>query len=187
MPNQTSVNSLDEFAHGTFTSAYYSQKEEKVKTLLILTGLAYYFSGSLPANTDPAIQTEDNFISNGSAFDVALTQEIEKYLERIISFKINIPNPSEVRHYLLKYNDMTDLTYFVCQITRKMFDYDTQLSLEVFHDPEIEDETLTLYVRQEDYEEDITEKIEELDEEYGEMLMDKTGYLLVMTDFQKPR
>lgn len=146
----------------------------------------YVISSSLSSDAELEIQTDKKFSSKGSAYYFVLTQEIEELLNWVKFNKIFIPKPSEVRNYMLKYDDMVDLTYFVCKTTREKFDYDTQLSLEVFHDPEIEDETLTLYVRQEDYEEDITKKIEELDEEYGEMLMDKTGYLLVMTDFQKP-
>ncbi|MDQ1327006.1 MAG: hypothetical protein QG641_286, partial [Candidatus Poribacteria bacterium] len=56
-----------------------------------------------------------------------------------------------------------------------------------YRDPEIDDQYLTLYVRQSKYEETIMDKIEEIRLPYSDELADKTGYLLLTTDFQFPK
>jgi len=98
-----------------------------------------------------------------------------------------VPQPAEVRDYLLRYPDMTDLLLSVCKMARERFGAPTQLSLEVYHDPEIEDEYLTLYVRQENYDEQILDKVESICAEYEKMIAGRSGWLLVTTDFQPPR
>ena len=60
----------------------------------------------------------------------------------------------------------------------------TQLSLEVYHDPEIEDEYLTLYVRQADYDEHVLSTIEDIRAGYEGELAGRSGWLLVTTDFR---
>lgn len=116
-----------------------------------------------------------------------LTYQIEKALFLLSSRKFNFPQPNEVRDYLLRYPDMTDLALSVCAAVSARFGAYAQLSLEVYHDPEIEDEYLTLYVRQQDYAENLLDGLEEISEEYEEELAERTGWLLVTTDFGPPR
>jgi len=115
------------------------------------------------------------------------SDKIEEVLTWMKSFDILIPKPSEARDYLREYDDIIDLLYFVCKITREKFGYGPQLSLEVFRDPESDYRNLTLYVRKVSYEANILDKLEELDYQYGDMLSDKKGYILVTTDFEKPK
>jgi hypothetical protein len=70
---------------------------------------------------------------------------------------------------------------------REKLGTDVQLSLELYHDPEVEDEYPTLYVRQRNYQERILEMIESVREEYEGMLAKKTGWFHVTTDFRSPR
>ncbi len=91
---------------------------------------------------------------------------------------------NSVRDYLVRYPDISNLIPLVCQITRKHFDKNTHLSLEVYHDPEIEDEYLVLYVRQESYDERLMDKIEKVCVEYESMLSRKLGWLIVTTDYK---
>jgi len=122
--------------------------------------------------------------SQGSA-DV--TSQIEKVLNWLLQNWIVIPQPAAVRDYLLHYPDMTNLLPSVCSIALEKFGMYTQLSLEVYRDPEIEDEYLTLYVRQKCYDEHIMDMIEDICAEYEGELAERSGWLLVTTDFRPPR
>ena len=76
---------------------------------------------------------------------------------------------------------------FACEETRNRFSLSTQLSLELYRDPEIDDQYLTLYVRQKKYEKNIMDIIEEIQSIYIDKLVDKIGYFLFTTDFQFPK
>ncbi|MBU0567741.1 hypothetical protein KJ693_01935 [bacterium] len=117
----------------------------------------------------------------------AITSQIEAVLNWILSKRIMILQPAEVRAYLLCYPDMGDILPFICRTASERFKMHTQLSLEVYHDSEIEDKYLTLYIRQEHYDEHILDMIEDICVEYEEELADKSGWLLVTTDFHPPR
>ncbi len=110
--------------------------------------------------------------------------QIEEVLNQLQQNVITIPKAAEVRDYLIRYSDLIDLVLSVCQLTRQRFDSQAQLSLEVYHDPEMEDEYLTLYVRQQDYDEDILDTIEDIRAQYEAKLAGKSGWLLVTTDFR---
>lgn len=112
---------------------------------------------------------------------------IEAVLSWLRSIDIVIPKPAAVRSYLLRYPDMTHLLSSVCKLARERFEMHTQLSLEVYQDSEIEDEYLTLYVRQENYDEQILDIIESISAAYEEAVAGKSGWLLVTTDFRPPR
>ena len=112
---------------------------------------------------------------------------IETMLEYLASIQVIVPNPEEVCDYLSRYPDIIELVMLACEETRSRFLLSTQLSLELYRDPEIDDQYLTLYVRQSKYEENIMDKIEEIRLPYSDELADKTGYLLLTTDFQFPK
>jgi len=101
--------------------------------------------------------------------------------------QIAIPNPEEVSAYLGQHCDLADLLPALCARARNEFGFETELSLEIYQDPEIEDHYLTLYVRQPANEEKIIERIEAIAASYEEDLADKTGWLLLTTDFGPPR
>jgi len=124
------------------------------------------------------------FTSRGSA---NVTFLIEDVLNHLHQDWIRIPNPPEVREYLLLYPDLVTILPFVCKIARERVGMDPELSLEVYCDPEIEDEYLTIYVRQQHYTGNILDKIEDVRKQYEEMLIRRSGWLLVTTDFHPPR
>lgn len=117
---------------------------------------------------------------------VALPQ-VEEVLKSLPQMQVLLPRGGEVRHYLLRHSDLCDLLPAICLAVRERFGTDTQLSLEVYRDSEIEDEYLTLYVRQRCYGPDIVEAIEEIREGYEEKLSGRSGWFLVTTDFRSPR
>lgn len=116
-----------------------------------------------------------------------ITSQIEIALKQILQQRVFIPQPAEVRNYLTRYPDMIDISTSVCKTISERFGIQARLFLEVYHDPEIEDEYLTLYVRQEHYDVNILDMIENISTKYDEELAGKSGWLLVTTDFQPPR
>jgi hypothetical protein len=112
---------------------------------------------------------------------------IETMLEYLASIQVVVPNPEEVCDYLSRYPDIIELVMLACEETRSRFLLSTQLSLELYRDPEIDDQYLTLYVRQKKYEKNIMDIIEEIQSIYIDKLVDKIGYFLLTTDFQFPK
>lgn len=115
-----------------------------------------------------------------------VTSQINKVLNSLLQNQIVIPQPDEVREYLIRYPDIIELLLSVCKTALKQLGKRAQLSLEVYHDPEIKDEYLTLYVRQEHYDSHIMDMIENICAKYESELVGKSGWLLVTTDFQPP-
>jgi hypothetical protein len=116
----------------------------------------------------------------------ATTSKIEAMLAALQQYQIVIPRPAEVRDYLLRYPEMTDRLPVVCATARKHFPLPAQLSLELYRDPEIDDQYLTLYVRQRDYDGSLMEEIDKVCEECRPTLEWSKGRLLVTTDFGPP-
>lgn len=113
--------------------------------------------------------------------------EVEMALIFVSLAGITVPEPASVRAYLLEHADILGLLRSVAAGIRERFDPGTQFSLEVYSDPEIEDKYLTLYVRQQEYSPDILDRIERVASHYDGALRDKTGWLLLTTDFRPPR
>ncbi len=119
----------------------------------------------------------------GSSSNSRTIEDLFESLERDLIF---ISDPSDVREYLYKYPDIIGLIKFVGELITDKFDINSQVTLEVFHDPEVDDSYLTFYIRQKDYEDDIMDKIDEISERFEPYLQDVKGWLLVTTDFSPP-
>jgi len=116
-----------------------------------------------------------------------VTPRIEIALHEVSDLRVLIPRPSDIRAYLLRFPDMVGAVPPVCRAAKRRFPSDTQLSLELYRDPEIEDEYLTVYVRQKRYDERIMDRIEAVWAECEGAIAGKLGWILVTTDFQPPR
>jgi hypothetical protein len=114
------------------------------------------------------------------------TCEIEATLLSLRWRGVKVPDSPEVREYLLRYPDVTDAITIVCDLASERLGVGAQLSLEVYHDPEIEDQYLTVYVPQESYDERIMGLIEGLCQVCEQKLAGSSGWLLVTTDFAPP-
>ena len=120
----------------------------------------------------------------GSASETA---GIEAALSVLSRKRIEIRNGGDVRGYLLRHSDMADMAVHVCDLASRCLGPQSQLSLEVYHDPEFEDEYLTLVVRQEVYDERLFDAIQDLRKEYQHELAGASGWFLVTTDFEPPK
>src|SRR6266446_7699769 len=72
---------------------------------------------------------------------------------------IVVPRPGEVNAYLRQHAELAELVLLLCAECRREFGNATELSLEVYRDPEINDSYLTLYVRQPTYSTDLLPRI----------------------------
>jgi len=116
-----------------------------------------------------------------------ITSQIEKLFNWLRQKAIIIRQPAVVRDYLLRYPDTIDVLPSLSRTALEQFGIATQLSLEPYRDPEIEDEYLTLYVRQKEYDERIMDIVEEICSAHEEELAEMSGWLVVTTDFRPPR
>ena len=119
----------------------------------------------------------------GSA-DIAIAAEA--ILDSLQPLQIMIPEPVTAHDYLVHHSDMADILLSVCELTRERFGDDTQLSLEVYRDPEIDDKYMTLCIRQKQYDEHILDRIKDIWAEYEDKLVGRSGCILVTTDFDPP-
>ena len=112
--------------------------------------------------------------------------EIDSALSELSLHDVVIPRPAEVRGYLLRFPDIVGVARSAAIAASRRLGAKAQLSLELYRDPEIADEYLTIYVRQERYDDSILETIDEISATHEEALAAKSGWLLVTTDFGPP-
>ena len=99
---------------------------------------------------------------------------------------IKIPQIEAVSTYLKQYPELSELLNKTLKASRQTFGPKAQLSLEVYHDIETNDEYLTLYVRQTKYDSEIMKKIKQLRKKYRGLAKETKGRLLLTTDFRPP-
>lgn len=115
-----------------------------------------------------------------------LTYQIEEVMSWLWRNHVKIPERNEVYNYLIKYPDMADILPLICNSLRERFPLPAELSLEVYHDPEIEDEHLMIYVRLDKYNDQVMDAIDEVCEKFEAERAESSGWLIVTTDFQPP-
>lgn len=116
----------------------------------------------------------------------SISMSIEQTLQSLTVCGVKIPKPADVRAYLFQYSDMAVLLEVICLEAIQQLGNRAQLSLEIYHDLEIEDEYLTLCARQEKYDEDLLEQLDTISDKYEKFLINISGWLLLTTDFQPP-
>jgi hypothetical protein len=121
--------------------------------------------------------------------DVAhgIKPEVKDLLEVLKAMQVMIPDSAEVSEYLLAHLDLSCMIPMICSKLIKAFSEDTKLFLEIYRDPEIHDEYLTLYIRKNEYEDMILDRIDEVMSEFEPALGSASGWLLVTTDFLLPK
>ena len=115
-----------------------------------------------------------------------IAEQVYTLMEGFVQENVIFPNISEVISYLLKFRELTSIVLFAANKARNRFKSTTQLSLEVYHDPEIDDEYLALYVRQENYDDNIFDVIDEISAEYEDSFPSEGGWFILTTDLHPP-
>lgn len=119
-------------------------------------------------------------IPTGSSSLIEEIYDALKYLQK--NMGIHIEKPDEVVEYLRWFPDMVSTTKKVAEVARRKLP-DAHLYLELYRDPEIEDEHLVLYARFRNYDSSVMDKIREVWRGYSELLVGKRGWILLTTDF----
>lgn len=115
--------------------------------------------------------------------EVSITREIDSCLKELQRRGMRFNKIDQIREYLLKFPDMIETTVRIAELAI-IYLPEAKFTLEVYQDPEIEDIHLVLYVRFEDYEQSVMEKIREIRRKCRGHLIGKTGWLHLTTDFQ---
>ena len=113
-------------------------------------------------------------------------RQIEAAMVQLGSKGVDIPHPSSLKDYLVAHLDILEVVIHATEIAKLHFGGNTQLSLEVYSDPEIGDKYVTLYIRQNEYDDNVMKQIKKIRKAYESMLVDKSGWFLVTTDFRTP-
>jgi hypothetical protein len=101
--------------------------------------------------------------------------------------RIVIPKPREVSAYFSKFRRLGRLVPEICIRVREELGPNVELSLEVYRDPEIIDQYLNLYVRQEEgYDSTFLDRTDKVARLFDEELHNVPGYLGIGTDFRAP-
>lgn len=108
-------------------------------------------------------------------------------IESIHGRDIEIPQIETVRAYLDQYPELSELLNSTSRESRQTFGPQAQLSLEIYHDIETNDEYLTLYVRQSRYDPDTMKRIKQIRRKYRGLAKSTNGRFLLTTDFRSPR
>lgn len=112
---------------------------------------------------------------------------IDNCINILMAKGIKIPEPQTVQNYLQQAPDIANLLISTASLAKDKVDSETQLSLEIYKDHEMNDEYPTLYIRKEHYDDAILEFIESITAGFEEQLTNKSGWFIVTTDFKSPR
>lgn len=111
---------------------------------------------------------------------------IPETLKQVRREGVQITDPDEVGDYLRRYPEMIDLIPEVIRLVRSHLP-DAQLTLSVYHDPEIaEEEYLALLARFTRYEESTLKRLDRVAEQYLPALVCRQGWIQLTTDFHPP-
>jgi hypothetical protein len=106
--------------------------------------------------------------------------KVDALLERIAT-EADLTNEPQIREYLLKFVDLAEVVSHAVEVARRRFP-EARLVLDVYRDPEIDDEYLALYVRLSHYDDSVMEQIAAAEAEYLPMLAGKSGWIQLTTD-----
>ncbi|EHQ35987.1 hypothetical protein [Methanoplanus limicola] len=169
-----------------FPEDYYSEEgknslRQKLQTLLIeLFGETNTeHLNLLSVQTGPGYFTYDGSCSYTYIESTLL--HLADYLD------MSIPNPGEVMDYITRHPGICDAVLYACLLACEEFIKDSEVSLELYYDDESQDKYLTLYIRQENYADDIIEKMDIICDEFEGELAGQSGWLLLTTDYKPPQ
>lgn len=109
--------------------------------------------------------------------------DLNECITQIKSLKIKLPHEQEIWEQLVRISQMAKPLSEACKLSRDEFP-ESELSLEMFFDPEGDDQYPILFIRQKTYENDIMSKIDNLMEKFDWFLEKNIGWFLITTDFK---
>jgi hypothetical protein len=119
-----------------------------------------------------------------SLFDRLFDWWLENALALVKALGTVLADATTVRHYLHRYPDTIGAVIQSCKMARECLSGYAQLSLEVYHDPEIKDEYLVLYVRPRREVAQAVDAVENISERLAALLAHKSGWLVATVDLR---
>ena len=107
----------------------------------------------------------------------------DEVLSELDLLDIAVPDRGQVRRYLRQHADLVPAVLPLCRAFRGRFGA-AQLALELYRDPEIADQHLTLYVRQHRYDETTLDSIHEVYAPFADAIGRTSGWIIATTDFR---
>jgi hypothetical protein len=108
------------------------------------------------------------------------------FLNELNDLRIKFTPSKESFDYFRSHRRLARALGNLCAQVRGEFGPATELSLEMYQDPETGERYPTLYVRQKKYQADLMERIEEVSDLIRPLWEKTSGYFLLTTDFRKP-
>jgi len=131
------------------------------------------FSKSL--EIEPGLQEEKG--ETGS-----LVLPVLAVLKQLQTLGVLVSRTDEVNEYLLQFPDLLDIIVEIAEKVRRQL-FEAQLLLDVYRDPEVEDQFLVINARFNNYSDFVLKKIKEVRRGFHEILSQRRGRLLLTTDF----
>ena len=100
---------------------------------------------------------------------------------------IHIPDMARVSEYLARHGEIGKHLPEICAALRQAVGSNSEISLEIYKDPEIADSYLTLYVRDKKYSRAFMEHINAISSRFDDQLSEVPGNVVITTDFLPPR
>ena len=95
-----------------------------------------------------------------------------------------VPNSPNVAAYLAHHVDLREPVQTIAETLVEEFGENSEISLDLYMDREIDDQYLCFYVRQSEYDDDLMERLEEASTRYEDALAECSGWILITTDFR---
>ncbi len=178
----TDVESIAGFLRGRSASKENISSEKDVHWLTLLTAETWISS---TCDEWPSRLIAQVILGADKTADV--TGQIDEVLNWLVARDVRIENPAAVRAYLLRYTDLLLVIPTVWKKAVTLLSPDTQFTLALYRDPEIQDEYLTLYARQWKYEDCVLDMIRAINVECEELLSQFSGWFITTTDFRRPK
>jgi hypothetical protein len=106
---------------------------------------------------------------------------INKIIEELNN-KVEINNTQHIKHYLSSFTVLIDLLPIAVSIAKKHFPQ-SNIALDVYVDPEIDDSYIVLYIRLSHYDDTFIERLTTVESEMLPLLVNKKGWIQLTTDF----
>ena len=95
---------------------------------------------------------------------------------------VEINNRTHIKNYLSLFSDLIDLIPIAVSVAKKHFP-EAHIVVDVYKDTEIEDSYIVLYIRLSHYDESFIERLAEAESEILPLLVNKSGWIQLTTDF----
>jgi hypothetical protein len=119
------------------------------------------------------------------SIETSVFRDVESVLRWLVEEQVRLRDARRLQDYVVQFPDLIEVIPQAVRAAKKHLP-EAQLILEVYHDPEIEDRYLALYVRLPRYDEQVMERIEAAESEFLDRLAGAEGWLQLTTDFAGP-